>query len=61
MNSGPPITGQQQYAPGNVVGVGRENPAQKGVSYPKRIFFCFNSFFPLAIVNSKCKYSNLNK
>jgi hypothetical protein len=34
MNSGPPITGQQQYAPGNVGGVGRENPAQKGVSYP---------------------------
>jgi hypothetical protein len=44
MNSGPPITGQQQYAPGNVVGVGRENPAQKGVSYLKRIFFCFKLF-----------------
>ncbi|CAF3833846.1 unnamed protein product, partial [Rotaria sordida] len=31
MNSGPPITNQQQYVTGNG-GVGRENPAQKGPS-----------------------------
>ncbi|CAF4453348.1 unnamed protein product, partial [Rotaria magnacalcarata] len=29
MNSGPPIANTQQYVPGNI-GVGRENPAQKG-------------------------------
>ncbi|CAF4831652.1 unnamed protein product, partial [Rotaria magnacalcarata] len=29
MNSGPPIANPQQYVPGNI-GVGRENPAQKG-------------------------------
>ncbi len=34
MNSGPPINNQQQYTTGNGGGggVGRENPAQKGVN-----------------------------
>jgi hypothetical protein len=42
MNSGPPITNQQQYVTGNGGGgVGRENPAQKGVR--KRKKFSFNS------------------
>jgi hypothetical protein len=35
MNSGPPINNQQQYTAGNG-GVGRENPAQKGVNISKK-------------------------
>lgn len=31
MNSGPPINNQQSFTVGNGGGVGRENPAQKGV------------------------------
>ncbi len=38
MNSGPPINNQQQYTTGNGGGggVGRENPAQKGVNISKK-------------------------
>lgn len=34
MNSGPPISNQQSFTTGNTVGggLGRENPAQKGVN-----------------------------
>ena len=45
MNSGPPINNQQQqYAPGSV-GVGRENPGQKGVGDSTVDFFSSTVLF----------------
>jgi hypothetical protein len=47
MNSGPPITNQQQYTAGNGAGgggVGRENPSQKGVNKKKHCFFLILNF-----------------
>jgi hypothetical protein len=69
MNSGPPITNQQQYTTGNGgggaggggVGVGRENPSQKGVNLYCIDHFLWKIFVRLAIINSKCQYSDINE
>lgn len=61
MNTGPPIANPQQFTAANASGggVGRENPSQKVVCFPKKpipILLLFDRFFILllAIIDTKC-------